>query len=87
MNITLRYFAQFRERLGVADETLSLDDSSPVTVATVVQCLAQRPGAWATLFSQSETPLLCAINHEMARFSSTVDDGDEVAFFPPVTGG
>ncbi len=87
MDISVRYFAKFREQLGVDHEALSLDDTLPVTVATVMQVLGQRHGVWSEIFSQAEIPVLCAINQEMARASSTVDEGDELAFFPPVTGG
>lgn len=82
--IKLRYFAGLREALGVASEAIEL----PVGAATVVGLrahLAARGGAWH-VFATS-TSLRAAVNQAMAGPQSLVSDGDEVAFFPPVTGG
>jgi molybdopterin converting factor small subunit len=78
-NITVRYFAMFREHAGVAEETLQLD------VATALDVFEQTRARHG-----SHEPLghcKVAINDEMADWSSAVADGDSVLLFPPVAGG
>ncbi len=80
----LLYFASLREALGVAAEDLAL----PVGVATVGALrdhIIARGEPWAALARTKN--LRCAINQVMVGVDATVSDGDEVAFFPPVTGG
>ncbi|MGB0720890.1 MAG: molybdopterin converting factor subunit 1 [Gammaproteobacteria bacterium] len=84
MPVTVRYFASLRERLGTDSESLSIDDSA-TTVGAVHERLMERGGVWSEAFGSGR--VLSAINHEMAAPDSEVVDGDEVAFFPPVTGG
>ncbi|TQV64839.1 MAG: MoaD/ThiS family protein [Halothiobacillaceae bacterium] len=76
MSIQVKFFASLRERTGKADMTLS-----PAGIATVAD-------AWAAS-TDFEMPAntLVAINHEYVTREHAVVDGDEVAFFPPVTGG
>lgn len=78
------YFAGLRETLGQSGEELSL----PAGVATVADLrahLAARGGAW-DVFATSRS-LRAAVNQAMAGADAALRDGDEVAFFPPVTGG
>lgn len=82
--IKLLYFAGLREALGVSVEELAL----PVGVTTVAglrRHLAARGETWAILTRNGN--LKAAVNQAMAGPETTVADGDEVAFFPPVTGG
>ncbi len=81
----LRYFASLRERLGVAEEHLDWGEDL-TTVAAVRESLHKRGGVWGEAFAP-EQRLLAAVNQELAQPESAVHDGDEVAFFPPVTGG
>lgn len=85
--IELLYFARFREQLGCDSEQLDLADCSapPVSVADLRCCLAARGEQWQAVFAGSR--VLVAVNQEMAADDSIVKDGDEVGFFPPVTGG
>jgi len=76
MTITVRYFASVRENLG--RETDQIDAVGVLTVADVWQRAASAP---------PPPRLLAAINREHAGLEAPVKDGDEVAFFPPVTGG
>lgn len=82
--IKILYFASLREKLGTAAEDLELP-AGVADVDGVLALLAQRGGEWATLASVKN--LKYAVNQEMARSDTPVTDGDEVAFFPPVTGG
>jgi molybdopterin synthase sulfur carrier subunit len=83
--IKILYFARFREMLEIDQEQLSL--SSPQqTVAMLMSELSARGGNWTQIFNGSQA-ILVAINQEMSGPDSELQDGDEVGFFPPVTGG
>lgn len=82
--IRILYFARLREQLGTGREDLA--EEGPLTVADLVARLAARGGPWAEVFAPGPG-LLSAVNQEMARPDTAVRAGDEVAFFPPVTGG
>jgi molybdopterin synthase sulfur carrier subunit len=83
--IRILYFARLRETLGVAEEFLAWDPSWR-SVADLGAALAARGGTWGAAFAPGPT-LLCAVNQTLARPETPLGDGDEVAFFPPVTGG
>ena len=85
MPLTILYFAWLRERVGVAEEALS----PPETVTTVAELAAWLAGLddrHAAAFKDRQT-VRCAVNQEFADPSTVLRPGDEVAFFPPVTGG
>ena len=82
--IKILYFASFRERLGTTTEELA--DTQLNQVGDVLAQLRNREGVWKELFAEPQT-VMVAVNQEMADPSTPVKDGDEVAFFPPVTGG
>jgi sulfur-carrier protein len=82
--IRILYFASLRERVGTGSEELPLDDSR--YVADVLARLRARGGTWAEALDPAQT-VLAAVNQDMARLDAPIQDGDEIAFFPPVTGG
>jgi molybdopterin synthase sulfur carrier subunit len=82
--IQLRYFASLRERLGIGDEAVTLPDSVD-TVAGLQRWLQDRGEPWSGALADER--LLVAVNHEVAERTAGVRDGDEIAWFPPVTGG
>lgn len=84
MNIKVLYFAALREALGTSGETVALP-AGCATLAEVRALIAARGGDWEKLAQMKN--LRAAINQCMAHPASVVSDGDEVAFFPPVTGG
>lgn len=86
--ITVRYFARFRERLGLSEETVALSEDMQ-TLPALRRLLATRGPVWAELVGPAATALMLAINQELFEAGREVQlqDGDEVAFFPPVTGG
>jgi molybdopterin synthase sulfur carrier subunit len=83
--VTLLYFAWVRQRLGTGEERIDLP-AKIRTVAQLVELLRQRGGTFADVFSGSDN-LCVAVNQEHAKWDAAVAPGDEVAFFPPVTGG
>lgn len=78
MNITVRYFANMRDRMGRAQDSISMDSEG-----ATVQDL------WNKIAPQQTLPgnVLIAVNMEYTDSSRVLKNGDEVAFFPPVTGG
>lgn len=81
--ITLQFFARYREQLGCDQEQLPWD-ASLRTLADVRQLLLARGEQWQVL---AEPRIMCARNQEMCGLDTPIADGDELAFFPPVTGG
>ncbi len=79
------YFAWMRERMGRSDEALTLP-SGVETVGGLVALLQQRDAAGAAAFAHPAM-VRSAVNQEFATPGTPLQDGDEVAFFPPVTGG
>lgn len=85
MSITVRYFAAVRERLG-AQDSLELSDLARPTVGGVLACLQARSDEHAHALDL-DRGLRMACNQALCDADEPVRDGDEVAFFPPVTGG
>ncbi len=85
--ITLKilYFAWLRERTRVAEETVSAP-ASVGGVGDLIDWLAGRSAGHAAAFANRKT-VRCAVNQEFADPATPLRSGDEVAFFPPVTGG
>jgi molybdopterin synthase sulfur carrier subunit len=85
MKVKLLYFASLREQLGSAGEDLELP-AGVGTVAALRSHLRGRGGAWELALADSKL-VRTAVNQDMAPPTATLKAGDEVAFFPPVTGG
>jgi molybdopterin synthase sulfur carrier subunit len=83
--IKIKYFAKLSENLGLKSEEIEFGSRSE-NINALIQLFAKRGEPWATEFS-AETKFLVAVNHEMCGRDTTLQEGDEVAFFPPVTGG
>ncbi len=83
--LTLVYLARLRDAFGMATESVRL----PAGIATAAELrawLAARGGAWATELAPGRAVRI-AVNHDMAQPETPLRPGDEVALFPPVTGG
>ena len=83
MKIRVRYFASLREALG-ADEFV--DMAVGASASAVRDHLLARSGRYAEVLARGRA-VRCAVNQTMADESTPLADGDELAFFPPVTGG
>ena len=85
MTVRLLFFASLREQLGVSGENCELPPGVN-TVEALRALLASRGEAWRKALDVKRA-LRAAVNQDMASADTVVKDGDEVAFFPPVTGG
>lgn len=81
IHVQVQFFARFRETLGTESERL---EGTFATVEAVRQHLLTRGGVWDVL---GEPNIMCARNQELCQLDEPVEPGDEVAFFPTVTGG
>ena len=83
--ITVLYFASIREHMGRGEDRLdAVEDLT--TVAALIRHLSEIDSSFNEL-SLSRNPPLISVNQIFAASSSTISDGDEVGFFPPMTGG
>ncbi|MDC9724560.1 MAG: molybdopterin converting factor subunit 1 [Gammaproteobacteria bacterium] len=75
MSIQVKFFASLREKMGITE--------------TKIETASTAGEVWDMTTNNADRPLnvLVAVNLEYAQYDSQVSDGDEVAFFPPVTGG
>ncbi|MFK7701141.1 MoaD/ThiS family protein [Pseudomonas caspiana] len=81
MNIKVQYFARYRETLGIDSELVEGEFAS---IDALRLQLLTREGVWQVLAEQN---LMCARNQELCQLDEPLEAGDEVAFFPTVTGG
>ncbi len=82
MSVSILYFASLKEALGRGSESIELPAGINTVGALRDWLVMQGREALATAKN-----LRCAINQDMAGLDAVVKDGDEIAFFPPVTGG
>jgi len=90
MNVTVKTFAQLREITQEGSFTLTLPDST-VTMGDVITLLKSRSDKWALALGDTadseNSSVLMARNQQLCDIQTHVQPGDELAFFPPVTGG
>jgi cyclic pyranopterin phosphate synthase len=82
--VRVKFLAELRERVGESDLAIGLDKLPSRDVAGLKAALSAQDARFSVLADQRT---LCAINQVMANDSARITDDDEVAFFPPVTGG
>ena len=85
MKLKILYFASIREALGRDVEEIELP-AGVGTIASLRAHLRARGGAWAEALADTKL-LRAAVNQDMVQPAASIKAGDEVAFFPPVTGG
>lgn len=84
MTVNIVFFASLRETLGVKSVDLSIPEPSKVS-AVIAQLVAEHSPDWLEILTAEN--IRVAVNQDMINDDIVVSDGDEVAFFPPVTGG
>ena len=85
MNIKVLYFARLKEAVNYSTEEIDLP-ADVLTVTALKNFLSLRGETWADLFNGKQV-VRAAINHALVDDLAAINSGDEVAFFPPVTGG
>ena len=85
MKVKLFYFAKVRESLGINQEEIDLVNNIK-TVADLIAVLKNRGIQWQSIFEMSSS-LRVAVNQELVETNHAINANDEVAFFPPITGG
>lgn len=83
--VTLRYFAWVREKVGMAEEQVTLP-ADIATIGELVGWLQQRGDTYAAAFAKPDV-IRAAIDQTHVRADAAIADAREIAFFPPVTGG
>jgi molybdopterin synthase sulfur carrier subunit len=83
MKVRVLYFAGLREQVGISGEDVEIPAT---TVSGLRSQLMARGGPWQAALAEGKA-LRVAVNQDMAQPATPVRPGDEVAFFPPVTGG
>jgi len=85
LRVKVLFFASLREQLGTPGEELELP-GGVATVGSLREHLSTRGGAWASALEKRKN-VRAAVNQDMAQPGAAIRAGDEIAFFPPVTGG
>jgi sulfur-carrier protein len=85
MALTILYFARLRERLGLAQEDIAPQPNLS-SVGDLLDYLRARGPQWQDALGD-EKVVRVAVNQDLAQMHTSLKDGDEVALFPPVTGG
>ena len=83
--LRILYFAWLRERTGTAEEVVVPPEGTATVAALIAWLRTRSPGHEAAL--SMGRAVRCAVNQDFAQPDATVRGGDEIAFFPPVTGG
>lgn len=85
MTIRVRFFASLRESIGTGEKIIEAEDA--MSVAQVWTYCAETIQSSTNMPANLPANVLIAINQEYVKADAIVNSGDEVAFFPPVTGG
>ena len=85
MKVNILYFAKLREAVGVEAEILEINENSKVS--DLLNFLQNREEKWSEYFNDKKNLLRVAINQKIVDSDHFISDGDEIAIFPPVTGG
>ena len=80
--IKVLFFAQLRDQLGISELNI---ESNDITVDELLEILKEKDDNWRKCLSTST--LMIAVNQTISHKKKSLKSGDEVAFFPPVTGG
>jgi len=81
--VEVKLFASLRESVGIESQSIELGDSN--TVSSLLACFAEQSVQFNDYYTNH--PVLVAVNQSMVEHSHPINADDEVALFPPVTGG
>lgn len=81
--IKILFFGSLREQLNTGEIDVACDQST--TIGELRKTLQQKNSDWQLALADNN--ILCAVNQTMSQDDATINDSDEIAFFPPVTGG
>lgn len=87
MSVKILFFAKLRDQVGVDSWDCLLPSNEARNELTAKTLLTYLPAPMSNLAHLADHDIRCAINQTMAKLTDVVHDGDEVAYFPPVTGG
>ncbi len=79
------FFARVKEQLGCASVELEWNQALSSLESVKKQLYTRDSGNWGDILSEDN--IICAVNHTVVNGNVSLSDGDEIAFFPPVTGG
>ncbi len=85
INIKVLFFANFRELLDCSTINVELSDNS--SIKDLCEIMKDNGDRWHSIFSDVKASVKIAVNQEMTVIDYQLKNDDEVAFFPPVTGG
>ena len=86
MNLKLLFFASLRERFGFSQKEITLSKQVRSADEFLLDMSKQSGGEWVNLFENKNMYKL-AINQELSSWKDPIHTGDELAIFPPITGG
>ena len=86
MNLKLLFFASLRERFGLSQKEITLSKQVRSADEFLLDMSKQSGGEWVNLFENKNMYKL-AINQELCSWKDPIHEGDELAIFPPITGG
>ena len=78
------YFANIRQTIGIIEEQIDIDET--YTVEEIIKILVKKNEKYKKAFSNIDN-IKCSINLNFVKLNAKVKNTDELAFFPPVTGG
>lgn len=82
MNVTIKLFATLKDKAQASQLALELKQSQPRVTDLLAEIVAQKPSLESSMKS-----LLVTVNHEFAFLDQVISPNDEIALFPPVSGG
>ena len=86
MKVNILFFAGIREMFGVHEKYIETEESKSSPEKLLKFLIEKEQGAWVELLNSKDS-IRVAINQEVSDWDAVLTDGDELAFFPPITGG